>query len=184
MTIDQKKFEQNNKTIALNILFAPRNTKTIRIAYKSKYNHKRKNQVVLLMITNGKKWNYLALKGVLNPNGYNRPVRSLSRLFRGITSNHIGDYYCLGFLNSFRTDNGLKRHERLCDKHDYCHVKMPFEDNKILEYNHGEKSLKAPFLITADIECLLKKIRSRQNNTEKSYTEKKLNTSLQVTRGA
>ena len=61
---------------------------------------------------------------------------------------------------------------------------MPTEDNKILEYNHGEKSLKAPFLITADIECLLKKIRSRQNNTEKSYTEKKLNTSLQVTRGA
>ena len=43
MTIDQKKFEQNDKTIALNILFVPRNTKTIRIAYKSKYNHKRKS---------------------------------------------------------------------------------------------------------------------------------------------
>ena len=43
----------------------------------------------------------------------------------------------------------------MCDKHDYCHVKIPNEDNKILKYNHGEKSLKAPFTIYADLECLL-----------------------------
>ena len=51
---DWKKFEQNNKTITRNILFVPHNTETIRIAYKSKYNRKRENQVVLLMITEGK----------------------------------------------------------------------------------------------------------------------------------
>ena len=61
MAIDWKKFAQNNKTIAPNILFVPHNTKTIRLAYKSKYNHKSENQVVLLMITDGKKWHYLAL---------------------------------------------------------------------------------------------------------------------------
>ena len=65
---DWKKFERNNKTIALNILYIPPNTKTINLAYKSKYNRKRENQVVLLMITNGKqsdevdKWHYVALK--------------------------------------------------------------------------------------------------------------------------
>ena len=52
---DWKKFERNNKTITLNILSIPYNTKTINIAYKSKYNRKRENQVVLLMITDGKK---------------------------------------------------------------------------------------------------------------------------------
>ena len=51
---DWKKYEQNNKEIALNILYVPHNTKTINLAYKSKYNCKRENQVVLLMITNGK----------------------------------------------------------------------------------------------------------------------------------
>ena len=51
---DWKKFEQNNKAIARNILFVPHNTETIRIACKPKYNRKRKNQVVLLMITEGK----------------------------------------------------------------------------------------------------------------------------------
>ena len=50
---DWKKFERNNKTIALNIMFIPHNTKTINLAYKPKYNCKRENQVLLLMITNG-----------------------------------------------------------------------------------------------------------------------------------
>ena len=114
---DWKKFERNNKTIGLNILFIPHNTKTINLAYKSKYNRKRKNQVVLLMITNGEqsnetdKWHYIALKSVRTDDGFNRPIRSLSRLFRGITANNNGDFYCSGYLHSFRTDNALKRHE-------------------------------------------------------------------------
>ena len=50
---DWKKFEQNNETITLKILFSPRNTEKIRLAYKSKHNFKRENQVILLMITEG-----------------------------------------------------------------------------------------------------------------------------------
>ena len=95
------------------------------------------------------------------------------RLLREVTSNHNGDSYCLSCLHSFRTKNVFKKHERLCDKHDYCRVKMPNEENKILKYNHGEKSLKAPFIITFDLDCLLKKDQSCQNNPEKSYTERK-----------
>ena len=97
---DWKKFEQNIKTIALNILYAPHNTKTRNLAYKSKYNRKRKNQVVLLMITYGEqsdeidKWRYIALKSERTDNGFNRSLRSLSRLFRGITLNNNGDFYC------------------------------------------------------------------------------------------
>ena len=50
---------------------------------------------------------------------------------------------------------------------------MPNEDNKTLKYNHGEKSLKVLFIIYADLESLLEKIHSCQNNLTKSYTEKK-----------
>ena len=50
-----KMFGSNNKSIALNILYGPYNTKKIRHAYKSKYNLKRENQAILLMITDGKK---------------------------------------------------------------------------------------------------------------------------------
>ena len=60
---------------------------------------------------------------------------------------------------------------------------MPEEDNKILKYNSGEKSLKVPFMIYADFECLLKKTDSFQNDPKKSSTEKKLSISLLVTHG-
>ena len=49
---------------------------------------------------------------------------------------------------------------------------MPDEDNKISKYNHREKSMRVPFIIYADLECLLEKMHLCQNNLEKSYTEK------------
>ena len=151
-------------------MLIPHNTKTINLAYKSNYNRKHENQVVLLMITNSEqsneadKWHYIALKSVRTDDGFNRPIRSLSRLFRGITANNNGDFYCLGCLHSFWTDNALKRHEWLCGNSGYCHVEMPIKGNKTLKYNHGEKSLKAPFTIYADLEFLLIKEQSCQNN--------------------
>ena len=51
---DWNKFEVNNKNVALNILYVPFNTKKIEIAYKSKYNLIRDNQIILLMISNDK----------------------------------------------------------------------------------------------------------------------------------
>ena len=47
------------------------------------------------------------------------------------------------------------------------------DDNKILKYIPGKKSLKVPFIICADLECLLQKINTCQNNPKKSHTEKK-----------
>ena len=142
-------------------------------AHKSKYNHTRKNQVVLLMITDGEKWHYTALKSKPTEDGFNRPIKILSRLFNGITSNHNGDFYCFNCLHSFRRNNALKKHERLCENNDYCSVEMPTKLNKILKYNHGEKSLKTPFVIYVDLECLLLKQQSCQNNPNESYTERK-----------
>ena len=56
-----KKFEQNNKTIALNVLYIPLNIKTISVAYRSEHNNKRKKQVILLMITDSKKHHHLTV---------------------------------------------------------------------------------------------------------------------------
>ena len=88
-----KRFERNDKKIALNILFVPHNKKTINLTHKSKYNRKLENQIVLLMITNGEKWHEIALKSEPTDDGFNRPIKCLFRLFKGITSNHHGDFY-------------------------------------------------------------------------------------------
>ena len=50
---------------------------------------------------------------------------------------------------------------------------MPDEDNKILKYIPGEKSLRVPVIIYADLECLLRKVNTCSNNLGKSYTERK-----------
>ena len=47
---------------------------------------------------------------------------------------------------------------------------MPNEENKIIKYNQGEKSIKSPFIIYTDLECLLEKISTCYNNPEESST--------------
>ena len=49
---------------------------------------------------------------------------------------------------------------------------MPKEDDKILKYKHGEKSMKVPFIIYADLESLLEKVNTCHNNPKKSSTTK------------
>ena len=57
-----------------------------------------------------------------------------------------------------------------CGNHDYCHVEIPTKDNNIAKYNQGEKSIKLPFVIYADIECLLEKMCTCINNPNESFT--------------
>ena len=77
----------------------PHDEKTINLGYKSKCNRKRKNQVVLLMITDGKKRHYIALKSEPTDDGFNRPIKSQSKLLRRITSNRDRDFCCLNCLH-------------------------------------------------------------------------------------
>ena len=50
----KKEKKKKKKTIALNVLYIPHNTKTVGLAYRSEYKSKRKKQLILLMITEGK----------------------------------------------------------------------------------------------------------------------------------
>ena len=73
----------------------------MRHAYKSKYNLNCKNQVILLMVID-----FLA-------------VKSLSSLFRGITSNNNGYFYCLNCFCSYGTEDKLNK---VCENNNYCYV--------------------------------------------------------------
>ena len=85
------------------------------------------------MITNdNENWHYLT-------------VKSLSRLLRGITSNHDGDFYCLNCFHSYRTKETLKKHKKVCKDHDYCFVKMPDKDKKNIEIQPRRKVIKSSF---------------------------------------
>ena len=109
------------------------------------------------MISNGQNWHYLV-------------VKNLSGLLRGITSTHKEDFYFLNCFNFCRTENKLEAHKKICENHDYCHVEMPTKDNNIIKYNHGDKSMKLPFVIYAYLERLLEKISTCINNSNESST--------------
>ena len=101
-------------------MYVPNGTEEIRHACKSKHNLKRENQVILLMIFDGEKWHYLA-------------VKKLSTLLRGVTSKHNGDFYCLNCFHSYRTNEKLNKHKNVWKNHDYCYVEIPEKDNEILK---------------------------------------------------
>ena len=62
---DWEKFEQINTSAALNVLFVSHNSEEIKLAYKSNYN-KRKNEVILLMINDeAERCYYFAVKNSL-----------------------------------------------------------------------------------------------------------------------
>ena len=126
-------------------------------AYVLKHNSNREKQVILLMIPNGEKWHYLAIK-------------KLSALLREIKSKNNGDFYCLNCLHSFKTKNKLESHKKVCENKNFCNVSVPSEDTKILQFNQYQKSDKAPFINYADLEGLIKKIDGCKNNPENSST--------------
>ena len=99
----------------MNILFVSHNKKEIHHAYISNYNYKCKNQVILLMIIDDdERWLYLT-------------IRSLSALLRRISSSTNGDFYCLNCFHLYLTLNKLKRHDRVCNNHDWKKVKVALE---------------------------------------------------------
>ena len=76
------------------------------------------------MITNSEqsdevdKWHYIALKRVRTDDGFNRPITSFPRLFRGIKENNNGNFYCQVVYIHFELMMCLK------DMKDYVIIKI------------------------------------------------------------
>ena len=71
------------------------------------------------MITDGKKWHYLA-------------VTNLPALLQGNSSNHQEDFYCLNCFGSYTPKYKLKEHEEISSNHDSCQIEM--QNNIEIQY--------------------------------------------------
>ena len=54
----------------------------------------------------------------------------------------------------------------------FCNIIISFKITKILELNQYQKPVKAPFIIYADLECIIEKTDGCKNNPENSFTAK------------
>ena len=70
--------------------------------------------------------------------------KKLSALLRGITSKNNSDFYCLNCLHSFRTENKLKCHKKVCKNEKFCRITLPIQKDIILKFNQHMKSDKTP----------------------------------------
>lgn len=140
----------------------PRNT-------NSKYNSTCKKQFTILIISNEKCCHYLSVKKLL-------------ALLRGISSKTSASFIvwiAFALLEQKINLNGIKK---------YVHIKIFVEllkqliDNinlilkdNILKFNQYKRSDKAPCIIYAYLEYLIKKIDNRKNNPKKSSLKYSIN---------
>ena len=80
---DWENFEQNNQSIALNVLFSSQNSEEITLLHKSEHNLEQENKVLLLMINDDvdEKYNHFAVKSKLEL--YSSECRRVTRNFFG-----------------------------------------------------------------------------------------------------
>ena len=131
--------------------------KKIYPGYASKHNSNCEKQVILLMISNGKgreaqlegEWHYLS-------------VNKISALLGGITSKNDSIFFWNVWIVFILLEQ--KKNSNI----------LEFSQNKkkILEFSQYQKSDKGPFIIYADLECLLEKTDGCENNPETSSTTK------------
>ena len=92
-------------------------------------------------------------------------------MLKGITAKHDCDFYCLNCFHSYPSKGALEKHTKVCESKDYYYTEMP-KKGELLKYQPGIKSMKAPFIIVADIGFLLKKMDTCSNDADKSSANK------------
>ena len=128
-------FEKNNPDIAVNVLFNNKKNekKNIYTVRRSWRNGKRKKRLNVLMIVDGEKKHYTAIKNI---------SRLLSKL-NGKTQHAY--YYWTNCLNGFRTESARDKHYEYCSSNGHVTVNMPNEKEKLLKF--AQYQFKVPFLL-------------------------------------
>ena len=111
------------------------------------------------------------------------PQSCMSRLLSKLNGNTQHAYhYCMNWLNGFRTGSARDKHYEYCSSNGHVKVNMPNEKEKWLKLHDSLYQFKVPFMLYADIKCILKLVDEQfkeKMNTMKAerkvktpYTEK------------
>ncbi|XP_055316607.1 uncharacterized protein LOC129576103 [Sitodiplosis mosellana] len=145
---DISKFEYLNLTISINVYMFDEKAKKIqpvRITNEVKRNH-----IHLLLLTE--------TTGANETKAHYCWIKNLSRLISSQVSNHHGrHYFCDRCLNFFHQLNKLEEHRANCNRQNVCGIEMPTKGDDIVKFTNIKNQVKAPFIIYADVEALLKK---------------------------
>ena len=160
---DINRFEKQNLDISISVLGYSKDERIypLRISKftKAKKEDERKHNIVLLLIKNGDNSHYCY-------------VKNLSALLSSQVNKHKSKlYFCLNCLNGYDDPEKLEKHKEYCSEEESIKINMPPPESfiKFKNYLYSER---APFVIYADFESLLKPLDTCKPDPKKSYTLK------------
>ena len=136
-----EEFEQNNTSIALNILFVSYNSEEIRLAYKSIYNN-RKSQVILLMINDeASNSYYFAAKNLSEVNSLGSIRRKKESIINGDSNfqNALGD--ALNYQNIEKDPQRISRLKPYIDKYNWEGIEFLVGPKEWIKFERNNKTI-------------------------------------------
>ena len=150
-------FKKNNN-VSINVLGVK--GQKIYSCRNSKCNDQ-KNVVNLLLITNGEKRHYTAIKSLTRFLASSNSKRKRKRK----------QHFCLNCLQGFHSEESRDKHYEYCKDNESVRIKMP-KEGSFVEFHDGQNQLKVPFVMYADFEAILKPTKENVRlNPEASCTK-------------
>ena len=79
--------------------------------------------------------------------------------------NEVLNLYVKQCLNPFRLETACNKHKELCNLNDEVRIDMPLS-NTYVNFKRQNQSMRVPFMIYADFECITTKIESKIEKNE------------------
>ena len=137
------KLEAQNENLAINV-FGWENDCVI--VHRISKKEKSVSRINLMLIESGEKQHYCYVKRV-------------SALLYDQSKAHNTKHYCMLCLTGFSREDLLENHKKYCNglKGKPTRIDMPKEEEKTVSFQNYNKQMKAPYVIYADFEALVKK---------------------------
>ncbi|XP_026824426.1 uncharacterized protein LOC113561716 [Ooceraea biroi] len=123
--------------------------------------HEQKTLNVLpLRLTDQKRDRHVNLLYVQGKNnvGHYVCIKNLSRLVSSqLSSNKRQKYICDRCLHYFSSNERLEAHSIDCQRMNDCAIVLPNDDDKWLQFENYNRKERMPFVVYADLECVLQK---------------------------
>ena len=152
------KLEAQNSNLAINVFGWENNCV---IVHRISRKEAKVPRINLMLIESGEKQHYCYVKKV-------------SALLFDQNKNSNAKHYCMLCLNGFIRADLLEKHKKYCNGVNGrpTRIEMPEEGKNTVAFQNHHKQMKAPYVIYADFEALVRKIHRCERNPEKSCTKK------------
>ena len=154
---DIDRFESLNPNISITVLGYDETEKVypLRVSEYTGCEH----DIILMLIKDGENSHYCLVNNIS------------ALLASALSKKEHKRHFCLRCLNSFNCGKSLAEHKEYCYNNECVKIVMPGKGT-ILRFKNFHHSEKAPFVVYADTEALIKEMHNCDPNPNKSYTKK------------